>query len=323
MTAAELLRTWEEIGRNPAGGGPYRYLQMSGGDLPIGAILRERDGRPGLLVRFPESDLALLPKPQAGRGFAFERPVRVGAATLGLPIVLADPAVRDLFALMGSDLVTEANRAADGPAVERVLRRIALWRRFLQKRSGLLSDEEVRGLFAELHVLSLAAARDGADAALEAWQGPARELHDFRFPDVLVEVKSWRVESGARIHISDPGQIVIDPQRRLHLAAVQVSFGGPYGRTLPEAAADLRSRLEPMQAQRLDELLAEYGYLSAQADDYRDRMMAVGLDVFEVRGGFPHIDVRSVPGGVTSLHYAIELGALEPFRTANPHLNSR
>lgn len=323
MTPADLLRTWEEIARQPAGGGPYLYLQMSGGDLPIGAILRERDRRPGLLVRFPESDLALLPQPQSGRGFSFERPVRVGAARLGLPIVLSDPALRDLFALMGSDLVRETNRPGEGPPVERVLRRIALWRRFLQKRSGLLSDEEVRGLFAELHVLSLAAARDGADAALEAWQGPARELHDFNFPDGLVEVKSWRVESGARVHISDPSQIVIDAQRRLQLAAVQVSFGGPSGRTLPESVADFRSRLQPMQAQRLDELLAEYGYLAAQADDYRDRMTVVGLDVFEVRGGFPHIDVRSVPGGVSSLHYAIELGALEPFRTANPHLQPR
>ncbi len=292
------------------------------GGLPIGAILRARDRRPGLLVRFPTADLPRLPRPDSGRGFSFERPVQIGADTLGLPLLLGDPAVADLFALMGADLVSEVERPeTEVPAVERVLRRIALWRRFLQRRADLMSDEEVRGLFGELHVLSLVMAADGADAALESWQGPARELHDFRFADGLVEVKSWRVESGARVQISQPSQIGVDPHRPMHLAAVQVSAGGPTGRTLRETVALLRARMSGLQVQRFEELLADYGYLEAQAEEYRDRMLVHGLDVYEVRAGFPHVDVRSIPGGVAELRYAIELGALEPFRSENPHLS--
>ena len=322
MTAQDLDRAWEEIGRQETGAGPYLHLQMHGGPLPIGAILRARDRRPGLLVRFPSSDLALLPRPESGRGFSFERPVPVGSDTLGLPLELGDPAVADMFALMGADLVTEVARPGqDGPAVEPVLRRISLWRRFLQRRTGLMSDEEVRGLFGELHVLSLTMGNDGADAALEAWQGPVRELHDFRFADGLVEVKAWRAEAGARVHISRPEQISIDPNRPLHLAAVQISAGGPSGRTLAETVAALEKRMNGVQAQRLGELLAEYGYLDTHAERYPDRLLVLGLDVFEVREGFPHIDLRSVPGGVADVRYAIELGPLESFRCTDRHLS--
>lgn len=322
MTAQDLVRAWEEIGRQEAGAGPYLHLQMHGGSLSIGAILRARDRRPGLLVRFPSSDLTLLPRPESGRGFSFERPVPVGSDTFGLPIVLGDPAVADMFALMGADIVTEVTRSGpDEPAVERVLRRISLWRRFLQRRTGLMSDEEVRGLFGELHVLSLATRNDGADVAMEAWQGPVRELHDFRFDDGLVEVKAWRAEAGARVHISRPEQISVDPNRPLHLAAVQISTGGPSGRTLAETIAALKTQVSGVQTQRLDELLAEYGYLDSQAERYPDRLLVLGLDVFEVREGFPHIDLRTVPGGVADVRYTIELGPLESFRCANRHLS--
>lgn len=323
MSPLDLTRAWEEIGRQTDSGtaGPYLHLQLRGGGLPIGVILRAKDRRPGLLVRFASADLARLPQPDSGRGFSFERPVPAGNGMLGLPILLADPAVADLFALMGADLVSEVERTdADGAAVERVLRRIALWRRFLQRRGGLMTEEERRGLFGELHVLSIVMAADGTDAALEAWQGPVRKLHDFRFADGLVEVKSWRVESGARVHISQPDQIGVDPNRPLHLAAVQISVGGPAGHTLRETAALLRSRMNGIQAQRFEELLAEYGYLEAQADEYHERMQVRGLDVYEVRAGFPHVDVRSIPGGVVELRYGIELGALDQFRTSNPHL---
>ncbi len=322
MTPADLTSAWAEIGRQPDSLGPYLYLQMSGGDLAIGAILRAYDRRPGLLVRFPASDQPRIPRPDSGRGFAFERTVPVGAGMLGLPIVLGDPSVTDLFALMGADLVSEVERTdGSSPAIERVLCRIALWRRFLQKRRSLLSDEELRGLFGELHVLSLTIKRDGADSALDSWQGPAKELHDFHFPDGLVEVKTWRVDSGARVQISQPSQIIVDPKRPIRIAAVQISSGGPSGRTIADTVALVRSSMDGLQAQRFQEALADYGYLDSQAADYPDKMLVHGLDIYQVRDGFPHVDVRSIPGGVTELRYAIELGALEGFRVTSAHLS--
>ena len=323
MRAEELIAAWQEIARSPHGQGPYHYLQFRGGSLPIGAIQRAIDNRPGLLVRIPATDSHLLPQPESGRGFSFEQPIPVGSGTLGLPILLGDQSGLDLFALMGADLVNEASREGDDvPAVRKVLRRISLWRRFMQKRTGLMSPEEVRGLFAELAVLEKCAASDGMHASLAAWHGPDRELHDFSFPECLVEVKSWHAENGGRVRISDPGQLVVDPVRPVHLVAVQLAVG-PAGRTLPEAIASLRQAMDSVQADRFSDLLADYGFHDVHAAEYRDCLSVIGIESYEVRLGFPHIDVRTIPGGISMLRYSIELGALQEFRSANKRLGLR
>jgi hypothetical protein len=323
MSPHDLTLKWGEIARQAGRSedGPYLHLQMMGGDVPIGVILRANDKRQGLLIRFAAEDLPRLPHPDPNRGFSFERPVPAGSGMLGLPILLADPGVSDLFAIMGADLISEVERLGSGETgLERVLRRMALWRRFFQHRGGLLTHEEQQGLFGELHVLSLVMAKDGIDAALDAWQGPDRKLHDFRFVDGLIEVKCWRAESGGRVYISQPDQISVDPNRPIHLAAVQISVGGGSGKALGEMIGSLKSRMNGIQGQRFDELLAEYGYLQAHAHQYSDRVHILGMDLYEVRKGFPHLDVRSLPGGVIEVRYALELGALAQFQTANLHL---
>jgi hypothetical protein len=145
MTREQLLETWDELGRQAASPniGPYLHLQLSGGEVPIGAILRVEDLRPGLLVRFPVADSQRIPKPDSGRGYLFERHVAVSSDTLGLPILVADPEAREIFASMAADLVTAVQESRGrGSAVDVVLQRIALWRRFLQRRVALLKDED-------------------------------------------------------------------------------------------------------------------------------------------------------------------------------------
>ena len=324
ISPKDLNDAWEEIAAKaaPRTDGPYLYRQLKGGNLPIGAILRSSDKRPGILVRFPASSLDQLPKPDAGRGFSFERTVTAGSSTLGLPILLSDASVKDMFAAMGADLVAEVEKSKDeSNAAQKVLRRIALWRRFLQRRAGLLSNEEVRGLFGELHILSIAVNARGADVALDSWHGPERDLHDFRFEEGAVEVKTWRAESGAKIYISNADQVTVDPLKPMKIAAIQVSTGAANGSTLVETIKQLRSKMNGMQEQRFEELLAAYGYIDLHANDYNDRMQVLRLDLFEVREGFPHIDSRSIPGGIANLKYSIELGSVESFKIKNLEIN--
>lgn len=84
--------------------------------------------------------------------------------------------------------------------------------------------------------------------------------------------------------------------------------------TLPETTRQLSDKMNGIQVQKFDELLASYGYIDLHANEYHDRMHVLGLDVYEVREGFPHIDTRSIPGGIANLKYTIEIGSLESFR---------
>lgn len=323
MTPDDVENAWETIGKQGAQGSPYLYLQLSSGGLPIGAIMRSEDRRPGLMVRFSPEDVSLIPSPSIGRGIILERAVPFGDGTTGVPLLLADLSLRDIFSQLCADLVN----AALAPAVSvspaaRVLRRLDTWRRFLQKNSAPLSREQVQGLFAELSVLRQASMIYGPEAALDSWWGWNRELHDFRFGSDLIEVKSWRLGSSAGVRISTPNQVIVDPHNPMTLAAVQVSDSGHFGRTLPELVDRIAATLsEPSQLVFVDHL-AMVGFHAAHAFLYDVRLVATRTDLFSVREGFPHIPPASVPGGVADLSYSISLGALESFRTTSPHLGT-
>jgi hypothetical protein len=221
---------------------------------------------------------------------------------------------------MGADLVNETTREGENlPVAQRVIRRVALWRRFMQKRGGLMSAEEMRGLFAELVVLQCCANSSSIDEALEAWHGPDRELHDFVFSDCLLEVKSWQTEKGGRVRVSDPGQLLVDSVRPVYLVAVHLAIG-PSGLLLSDFIASLQQKMNPVLSERFFESLAEYGYHDVHSEEYNDRISVNGIESYEVRAGFPHIDIRSIPGGISGLQYSIELGSIQSYKNINKHI---
>lgn len=317
MTPTELRTAWENVEAkvSPTGAGAYLHLQVLGGDLPIGVIVRSADRRPGLLIRFQAKDIRRMPSPSAGRGFSFEPVVQFGPHSFGLPIILGDSVGVEIFAMMGSDLISVVEHS-DGKmsAVELVLNRIMLWRQFMQKRGGRMTDEEVRGLFGELRIFERLSDAVGTDASLAAWHGPERELLDYHLPSRFLEVKTWRIDGGAKIWISHPNQLAVDSNRPIFIMAVQLSVGGSGGRSLPDYVRELRAKIPGLGAQRFDELLAEYGYMASQANDYPEKFTALDISCYEVRAGFPFIDSRAIPGGISDLRYSIEIGALAPFQ---------
>ena len=323
MTSKDLQNAWVNVESKawPSATGTYLHLQVLGGDLPIGVIVRSEDRRPGLLVRFQSKDLPKMPKPSQGRGFSFERVVHFGPESYGLPIILGDDSVLDIFSMMGADLISVVEQS-DGkrPAVELVLNRIALWRLFLQRLGGHMTDEEVHGLFGELHILGKLIVSIGAEAALDSWHGPDRDLLDFHLPSSFIEVKTWRVESGSKVTISNAHQLGIDANRPIFLVAIQLSSGGAEAKTLAENISELRGQIGGILKQRIDELLAAYGYMDTQADNYPEKISVLSVASFRVQSGFPYIDSKGIPGGVHDLRYCIELGAMEPFRNLHPNL---
>src|SRR5882757_2561357 len=83
------------------------------------------------------------------------------------------------------------------------------WKAFLSgKRTGILSVEEVRGLFAELQFLrDLYQSRLPHPEAIDAWCGADRVQQDFIFRDNAVEVKSLSGKERSAVRISSEDQL--------------------------------------------------------------------------------------------------------------------
>ncbi len=237
--------------------------------------------------------------------------------TQHLVLVLRQDVDRDLFASMcrtlGAALVLAVS-ADDGfrIAVEHLYR----WRAFFSgRRIRLLSHEELRGLFAELHVLRwIYGSHRSKSAAVDGWCGPEQAHHDFIFDELAIEVKSLVPSDRNTVRISSEDQLE-KGVGRLCLLTVFLSASGSSGQSRSVNAlvdlieSDLASS-PALAAFRLK--LAKSGYI--RLDDYdHPEYSVVDTRSFRVVDDTPRIVRSQLPAGVSRVKYQIALESLAPF----------
>jgi hypothetical protein len=320
VTAATLGAAWTQIQSKlpQAEGRSFLQKALTVGPLTLSAVVRVADGMPGLLLQIPEASYAAKWPVRHYAGVRFDPMVKIDGG-YGLPLMLVDLKARDIFAQLAADIASTANEEETVSAkLATILNRLALWRRFLQNRTGKMSDEEVRGLIGELSVLGCLLASRGVDTCLDAWKGPLGELHDFRLPNQRIEVKTWSNDSLPRIFISDPSQIIFDDARPVWIAAVQMAKSETTGRVLSEWVEESAKSMDTSQKELYESLLADYGYLSAQSELYADRYAVIETVYYVVTASFPRIDPKVIPPAICSVKYAIDLNAIASHARPSP-----
>jgi hypothetical protein len=320
ITPQSLNETWGQIRSKMfhADGSLVLEQALIHGDVGLSAVVRVRDSLPGIIIRVPSRWGFTRWQVQRLTGVHFEPAIQEQEDIL-LPVMLADVDAAGIFANFASDLsFTVSDKCPLEEKMRRLMNQIGLWRRFLQHRNDGLSEEEVRGLVGELEILERLIRDFGVDAAVESWRGPRGELHDFHLSSFRVEVKTWINESLPRIFISNPSQIVIDPVWPVWIAAIQLSKDDTAGATLPARVAVLAAKMNTDQKITFETLLADIGYLASHVGIYTRRYSVRETVFYRIVDGFPLIDPSTIPGGITCLKYALELGALAPFVLPSP-----
>lgn len=243
-----------------------------------------------------------------GRGFELERVSQGPAGNPWLALSRRDGASLPLFTTMVHDIVG-VMRDSVAPTVEGFLRRIRLWQAFMSRSGGaLLGPEAEIGLFGELHVLELLGDHfPDPEILLEAWTGPAGELHDFVIGNGAIEAKTSLSHDGFRAEIGSLDQLDPSVRAPLCLAAVRLAVS-PSGLTLPEMIAQTRHRLGGTPT--LDRRLMQAGYLPDMAEHHVRRFLVPASRLVDVDSAFPHLTSRTVPVGIVNARYTIDLGTI-------------
>jgi hypothetical protein len=314
-----LADAWQALG-GLSGDSGWRSIHLASiGPCRVLAARRMPEDREALLLGFRDARLPLMSELPSGKGFLVE--VVRDAALPGVALIALarqQGGRLDLFEAMAQDLVSvlrSEEGSADAQLVAgRVVQRIRAWQDFmLRDRAGILGDEEEIGLHGELHILiELIDSLGDAAKAVECWEGPLRGLHDFALPSGAMEVKSTASPVGFRATVSSLGQL--DPAIRspLHVAAVRFADEAS-GRTLPERVSLVRGRMAEAPdaaVQAFSLRLLRSGYVDAFAESYARRLKMADVRLFAVSGAFPALTVRSVPTGVVSARYVIDLDAV-------------
>jgi len=189
------------------------------------------------------------------------------------------------------------------------------WRAFFSgKQARLLSHEELRGLFAELHVLRwIYSAHRSKAVAVNGWCGPEQAHHDFVFDELAIEVKSLVPSDRNTVRISSEDQLEKDVGT-LFLFTVFLSATGAGGQRQSVNALVTLLENELASSSVLGDFrlkLARCGYV--RLDDYDHPEFAViDMKSFRVGDDTPRIVRSQLPAGVSRVQYQIALESLAP-----------
>ncbi|MFC4949054.1 PD-(D/E)XK motif protein [Pseudonocardia sp. GCM10023141] len=143
---------------------------------------------------------------------------------------------------------------------------IAKHRSMFAGKAALSQDKEV-GLFGELLVLEYLIGEIGVGPAVESWQGPLNEEHDFVFNDVHLEIKTTSGEQ--RRHMMH-GFTQLVPLRGVPLSLISVQLtrsNHEGGRTLSRIVSQLRAKSGGYRP-RVDDALEAWGWKDEDKELY-------------------------------------------------------
>jgi hypothetical protein len=184
------------------------------------------------------------------------------------------------------------------------------------RKTGGLSPEQVRGLFAELQFLrSLYRERLTATMAVDGWCGADRVQQDFIFGDTAIEVKSLSGRERNAVRISSEDQLE-SLTAELFLAVYRLSElpDSDLAASLNELVRSIESEVADADAlEQFSHKLAAYGYAPLPEYD-APRFLVSELQTYRVRDGFPRLVRSEIPNGIVRLSYDIELETIRPFK---------
>lgn len=201
--------------------------------------------------------------------------------------------------------------------IESFLQQLKRWQKFMSSNRGvLLSEEQVRGLIAELTLL-LELVRANPllkEEVIESWYGPDRLQHDFIFNNTAIEVKSISNLDKKAVTISSEHQLETN-LNGLYLRVYSVLKSNPLVQDTTNLNALIDSiykQLDLNEKSYFDKKLIDCGYVPNEK--YEDFNYCVNLiSNYLVTSEFPKICSSQLDHGVIGVRYDIDLNKIEKF----------
>lgn len=289
------------------------------GQVPFMFAAVNDNGRAALVVR-----ASLTPSQVVSDGQGFSVKTTRSGNNDYVQITSSDRGLPTLFLKLVEYVLERVSvTASTDEGVEMLIRSIEEYRRFVGQRRGRLPEAVVRGTFAELLFMrTIIGAGIGVEVAVTAWRGPWAKaglgVHDFTFADGRgIEVKSTHQPPGT-IRISSPSQLVPSGQSLdllvlpLEDAPTDSHVAIPF-RKFAQEISEVVAAAGPIAIEKWDAALEALNL--DLSDEWYDKYRFVPGDWrrFEVKDGFPHLDISSLPAGIIEVRYSLELVRLTHF----------
>lgn len=245
-----------------------------------------------------------------------------------LILKLHDNSDWDLFLNLCNDLLFAASECeTEQEMLAIVHNRLQRWQKLFRKMGKkLLSSEEQQGLVGELYFIKNHLFEKYPETEIFTfWRGPYGEQQDFGIGNTAVEVKTKRGTSVPYVQISSADQLDCkNAQCFLYVLTLNASPGSiAKAFSLNDLVTEIKKKIESTEVLDLFEsLLAEAGYI--EIAEYSETSYLVSQEtVYEVRDSFPRLTAYSLPVGIHSVQYKIELLSCKPYEITLNDFNTR
>jgi len=315
MIAEELLRIWTTE-RTVVDRRPYEGLRVPSVVWNIYAGVDPRSDRRFVAWRLSREHQRAIQdrRPRSSKGILVESMEETGEQVLVLTEQPGAPL--SVFPAVMSDVIEVAAQAASLASLRCAFERFASWQRALQRRTGPMGPQEVRGVIGELITFrDVVMPALGVARGLERWTALSDDdLNDFGGPGWFLEVKTilaWR----SMFHISALGQLEPPPTGCSWLSLVELEQAND-GISLTMMMESLleSTNTDPTLRQALQDAFVARGAHDPGLDGEADvRYRVLGLRTFGIEVNFPLLRRAQVPRGVARAEYDIEISACAAF----------
>lgn len=203
------------------------------------------------------------------------------------------------------------------------LKKLKNWQKFMQSRKlGILSEEKIRGLLAELYFIFclIQESTDKAELIIDAWYGPNKLQQDFIFNNVAIEVKSIGSTDKMVATISSINQLQSN-LTHLYLSVFKViKFNSTNNLelwSLNSLTDEILKLLKPTEKTVLISKLLEIGYIKDEKYDELTYQIEL-INHYEVKDDFPKLTSINIPEGIVNIRYDIDLNKINQYKTQLP-----
>ncbi|MGE4358259.1 MAG: PD-(D/E)XK motif protein, partial [Lysobacteraceae bacterium] len=244
-----------------------------------------------------------------------------GRSTRFIDVMCRDRSLDTVFAELANEVLHRIDQG--GGSIEAVEGTVADFRALLQGTpESAVADLDIAGLIGELVVLRILTGHSGD--AVETWTGPFGQRHDFRRELHALEVKTSLRADSTSIFVSSVEQLAEPADGSLllvHLNLEQAASG-------ELAVSSLCDEIVRLGAERtrLVEALTAMGCSDPDSPAWnRIRFSLEKCSGYRVGPKFPRITAAQFPGhtlpeGIVSLTYKLDLRAAERFRVPDSEL---
>lgn len=219
----------------------------------------------------------------------------------------------DLFVTMADDVIITLNglkHLNDEGLFHVFLARIRAWQSFMHHgKDDFLDSEKEVGLFGELEFMrELLSSGLPPMIVINGWEGPFEGIHDFRFGNGAVEVKTTLSSIGFPAKINSLEQLDDTLVQPLFLAGIRLALNTS-GITLPEQVDGLRNILSktPEALAMLNSALLNVGFFEATSDRYTRRFLFSERKIMCVFAEFPRITRSNIKIEIRKAKYELDL----------------